>query len=97
MSEVSIEKIRDGHFLVRGALRFETVPGVWREGLRVLSGTSSLVLDLKGVTRSDSAGLALLIEWMREARRRKAQIHYRNIPSQMQAIARVSGLESLLP
>ena len=97
MSEVAIEVAGNGHFLVKGPLRFDTVPGVWREGQRLFGGMASVVLDLGAVTRSDSAGLALLIEWLREARRRQAEIHFRNIPSQMQAIARVSRLESLLP
>ncbi|HEB99345.1 MAG TPA: STAS domain-containing protein, partial [Thiotrichales bacterium] len=50
-----------------------------------------------GVGRADSAGLALLVEWMREARRQGREIRFLGMPAQMSAIAEVSGLSELLP
>jgi len=49
------------------------------------------------VVRADSAGLALLVEWMRAARRAGRPLRYRAIPPQMLAIARVSSLDQVLP
>ncbi|MBF6309145.1 STAS domain-containing protein, partial [Nocardia farcinica] len=53
--------------------------------------------DLQAVTRSDSAGLALLVEWMQFARQQDRKLSFRNLPDQLRDIARISGLEDLLP
>jgi len=79
-----------------GPLTFDSVPALWQEGGRLLQARDELVLDLQQVTRTDSAGLALLVEWMREGRRRSKSIRFRNVPEQMMAIARTCGLERVL-
>jgi phospholipid transport system transporter-binding protein len=98
MNEIKADP-RDADLLtVSGELSFATVPALLEQGSVLLAGCGERIrLDLGGVTRADSAGLALLIEWLRIARRRRAVIEFRNIPPQMLAIARVSGLDSVLP
>lgn len=97
MSEASIRTGDAGEFQVAGPLSFDSVPGLWRDGLALMGGLSGpLTLDLEGVTRTDSAGLALLIEWMREARRRGVEMRLRHIPAQLRAIAQTSRLAHLL-
>jgi len=49
------------------------------------------------VQRSDRAGLALLVEWLREARQTGQSVRFFNMPAQMLAMARVSGLDQVLP
>jgi len=49
------------------------------------------------VTRSDSAGLALLIEWLRESERYGKSVTFLNMPAQMQSISRLCGLDGILP
>ena len=44
----------------------------------------------------DSAGVALLIEWQRQAQKHNKSVCFINIPSQMLAIARLSGVDDLL-
>ncbi len=87
-----------GQFALTGVLSFQTVPVVWRQGLSMFNGEDAAVhLDLKGVSRSDSAGLVLLIEWMRHLREQGREINFTNVPQQMLAIARVSSLDKQLP
>lgn len=52
------------------------------------------VLDLAGVTRTDSAGLAVLLA-LRQ-RTRQQFIEFRHIPAQMLRIAELSGVEDVL-
>lgn len=87
----------NGYYVLCGALTFDSVPHLWREGLSRFEDAAKLTLDLQEVTHTDSAGLALMVEWMREAKRRNSEIHFRNIPSQMLAIASTSRLEQLFP
>ncbi|GMR07939.1 MAG: STAS domain-containing protein [Gammaproteobacteria bacterium] len=88
---------QDGQFALTGVLSFQTVPAVWRQGLSMFNGEDAVHLDLKGVSRSDSAGLVLLIEWMRHLRLQSREISFTNVPRQMLAIARVSSLDKQLP
>jgi len=59
-------------------------------------GKEQVTVDLAGVTRSDSAGLALLVEWLRESELAGNTIRFVNVPAQLLSIARVCGLEEIL-
>jgi phospholipid transport system transporter-binding protein len=97
MAEPRIEETGHGSWLLVGDLSFTTVPAL-RGGLDIKSADRPRIsIDLAGVTRSDSAGLALLIEWLRESERLGKIITFLNMPAQMQSIARVCGLEGILP
>ncbi len=75
-----------------------TVPELLSTSQEMFAGTQGKVnVDLAAVSRSDSAGLALLIAWMRLAQAYNFEIHFENLPEQMRQIARVSELEPLLP
>lgn len=83
--------------LISGELTFATVNSVLEEVQSLVSSLSTLQVDLSDVTRSDSAGLALLVHWMRAAKQAKKQLAFHHIPAQMLAIASASGLDELLP
>ena len=99
MGELHPDPARAGSYLVSGELDFDTVPGLLELGRSMLEGGGAdpLRLDLRGVTRADSAGLALLIEWFKAARRGGREITFVNVPPQILAMARVSGLDGVLP
>jgi phospholipid transport system transporter-binding protein len=92
-----LERLSDGTYRLRGVLSFASVPAVRRVGLETFVADNDIRLDLSDVSRSDSAGLALLIEWLRYARQRNKTVHYLNMPTQMLAIARASSLDEILP
>jgi phospholipid transport system transporter-binding protein len=54
-------------------------------------------VDLSGVTHADSAGVALLIEWVAALRDTGREIRFSAIPGQVLAIARLSGVDEFLP
>jgi phospholipid transport system transporter-binding protein len=61
-----------------------------------MTGGRTWTIDLSGVTAGDSAGLAVLVEWMSAAGERGASVRYEAVPPQIVAIARISDLEELL-
>ncbi len=65
-------------------------------GEAAINAGRAAVIDLAGVTASDSAGLALLIEWLRVAKAASRSLRFENIPSQLQQLARLSEVEELL-
>lgn len=83
--------------LVSGELSFDTAVSGIEMTEELFTQTSVLDVDLGEVIHSDSAGLALLIEWMRQAQKLNKPIRYFNMPAQMLAMAEASGLEELLP
>ncbi len=96
MAEIGYTDQGDGHWLLTGELGFATVPGLLASSARGMAGGGSVEIDLKGVTRADSAGLALLIEWTRAGMRAGCTIRFTHVPAQLFSIAQVCGLEDIL-
>lgn len=86
-----------GHFLVIGALNFDTVPQLNLRGRQLVSASPIPIFDLRSVTRSDNSGLALIISWIRYAKQINKSIRFLNIPQQLLAIAEISGLLKSIP
>lgn len=97
MKEARLESQGEGHYLLVGELSFNTVPDIAPDFDKIINNTEELILDLQGVTRTDSAGLALLMEWLRIAHQRRKRIILKNMPAQMLAVAKVSELDHILP
>ncbi len=100
MSEARLEAGADGVFHVHGELGFATAARAYAESgevVRAAAPDRPLVFDLAGVTRVDSAGVALLLAWLRGARERGLELRLRNVPEQLRSIAEVSDLDALLP
>lgn len=84
-----------GRVRLSGVLGMDTVPVLLAEQAGLFNHANRITLDLQQVERADSAGVALLLHWLREARRQNCVLSFVNLPVQMQAIARVSGVEDL--
>lgn len=96
MSQAQIEIDEDGMVRVSGELTFSTVTALNGQAEKLFASRSGdLSIDLGGVSRADSAGLALLIEWMRWARQRNVPLRLYRMPMQMRTIAAASDLDIL--
>ena len=85
-----------GRARVVGSLHFSTVSALLSAGVEAIKGGRADVIDLAGVTASDSAGLALLIEWLSVAKSAGRTLRFENIPCQLQQLARLSEVEELV-
>ncbi len=86
----------DGRLWLSGELSIATVPELLSQQALQGHDGEEIHIDLQGVQRADSAGVALLIEWQRQAGRQQKRICFHNTPAQMLAIARLSGVDELL-
>lgn len=94
---MTVKTISSGHIALDGPLTFATVPNLLIKCKSCFTkDLAQWVLDLAAVTSSDSAGIALLLELKREAKRQKKCFTITNIPSQLQRIAEVTGVQELL-
>lgn len=98
VSETQIQG-EDGRFRLRGELSFATVNRLLHESRNTLFLTSSsdIDLELRDVSRADSAGLALLLQWVRMANEDKRTIRFHHLPEQLISIAEVAEVSALLP
>ena len=88
---------REGRkMMVSGPVTLANVAALLDEGRRHLAeGVRSV--DLGEVTELDSSLLALALAWLREARAAKREVAFANAPEAMQTLARLYGVEELLP
>jgi phospholipid transport system transporter-binding protein len=81
---------------VTGVLHFSTVTALLRPGTAAIGSDQATIIDLAGVSDSDSAGLALLIEWLSVAKAESRSLRYENVPAQLHQLARLSEVDELL-
>lgn len=96
MSDFELKDLGDGRFAVTGDMSFETADRILKASESRFADHASIHVDLSGVGKADSAGLALLLEWKAQASQRDAAISYADIPDSMIAIARTSEISDLL-
>ena len=88
---------RDGErMLLSGAVTLGNVAQMLDEGRRhVEEGVRTV--DLGEVTEMDSALLALLLAWLREARGRGHGLQFTRVPASLRTIAGLYGVDELIP
>jgi len=91
-----LESLGAGRFRISGVLDASTAREMLEESDARFAQFKDLDVDLGGVGESDSAGLALLIEWLRVARQQQKVIRFANVPAQIEALARISEVEELI-
>ena len=80
---------------VSGDLTLGTVAGLYEQSRKILPGDIETV-DLAGVSRIDSAGLALLLEWQAAAHRNSRPLAFRDAPEDLLRLAALSEATRLL-
>jgi phospholipid transport system transporter-binding protein len=95
---VGISETSPGLVVVTGELTFATARDARQLGLLVLdsSRATRIVVDCSAVTRADSAGLAVLLDWLAWGRRKSRAVSLEKLPASLVAIARISEVDELL-
>lgn len=92
----SLQRLQDGRWRVTGILDFDSVVDLRPRLGEALGRGAEVELDLGGITRANSAALALLLQWQEDARRRGATLAIHNIPPALADLARLSNLRDIL-
>jgi phospholipid transport system transporter-binding protein len=84
-------------YSLEAPLTLLTVTALRNPGLTLIGAASdTLTFDLAAVPEVDSAGLALLIDWLASARSRSLKLRYAKPGRTLLALARLSEVEPLL-
>lgn len=95
---IALEESTAGQFRARGRMTFGTASVARETGMRVFAASSArdVQVDCGGITASDSAGMTVLLDWLAFAKTSGRSLHYRNLPEQVKALARISDVLELL-
>ena len=93
-----LQQINPQQMTLEGVLNQHTVAALRIRYASLIEGADSqFSVDLSGVGRSTNVGLSLLLCYMRKAKRCNKALVFVNIPDAMFEMARVSGLDDVLP
>jgi phospholipid transport system transporter-binding protein len=96
MSKFELQDMGEGRFALTGEITFETAERVLLASEEPFEQHTRIEVDLAGVTKADSAGLALLLEWITWANHTVREIRFLSMPERILAIARTTEVEQLL-
>ncbi len=96
MSSFELKDLGEGRFALEGEMNFDTAERILRSSEVPFEQFTRLEVDLSGVTDADSAGLALLLEWITWANHTVREIRFTSIPERIIAIARTTEVDPLL-
>ena len=91
-----LQPMGGGRFAIHGDLTFESATSVLEQSRTLFAENESILVDMTGVEDADSAGLALLIEWLSWASKAAREITYENVPEEITAIAEISEVSNLI-
>lgn len=97
-SAASLQTGGPGIFTISGPLTVATVTALRQQGLQQFrrDDAQTLQVNLVSVSTVDSAGLALLIDWLAWAEANGRRLRFDSLPPALQALASLSEVDALL-
>ena len=96
MSKYELNELGDGRFTLSGRMSFDTAGDILRESEALFEHHTLLTVALSGGAHTDSAGLALLLDWITWANHTVREIRFEGMPEKIDAIAKTTEVDSLL-
>lgn len=96
MRDFELTDLGGGRFALSGDMTFDTAGQILRQSEDPFEEHTRIEVDLSDVEDTDSAGLALLLEWITWANHTVREIRFLEMPEKIKAIARTTEVEHLL-
>ncbi|MBU2710064.1 STAS domain-containing protein [Zooshikella harenae] len=100
MTDATVEVTQPGSLRISGCLEAANAVVIEQQGRDLMSSDNSVSvwqIDLGGITACSSVGLSVLLCWLRFAKKCSFQLKFVNMSADLFDLARVSGLDSVLP
>jgi len=99
LSQAEISQLNPQQYLVSGTVDFSTAPELVRHALIFFkadkeSAVNAVEIDLSKIVVCNSAGLALMLEMVRDAKTNNIDVKFKNLPDTLLTIAKAYGVES---
>lgn len=85
----------NGLLIVAGELNFLSIMSLWERSLPFLEKIPTLRFDFSRVTFYQSAALALLLAWMKYAKRKQKKIIFQGLSEKLFSMAKMAGIDHL--
>ena len=96
MNKYQLEDRGGGRFALSGRMSFDTAGQILYDSEEMFEEHTRIEVDLSGVNHTDSAGLALLLEWITWANHTVREIRFVETPEKIDAIAKTTEVDHLL-
>lgn len=96
MRAYRLEDKGGGKFALSGRMSFDTAGRILSESEDLFEEHTLIEVDLSGVEHTDSAGLALILEWITWANHTVREISFLETPDRIDAIAKTTEVDDLL-
>lgn len=98
MANVVVKQISDSLIQVSGEMHFENALELKLLGEAAIKNSAdSLEVNCSEVTRAGSAGVSVLLSWMRYALAIGKDLTFSHIPADLLGVAKVSDIDEILP
>jgi phospholipid transport system transporter-binding protein len=87
---------QDNIFSIQGDLNFSNVMAVYKKSLPQIKIHHELIFDFTTLNSSDSAGLALIIEWIKLSKQQNKICHFKNLSADIMSLAKAAGISGML-
>lgn len=89
--------INDNTISLEGELTRHTLMQVSKKAIESLRNNEQMVVDLNQVSKVDTAGLAWLFYLLEQAQVVNCQLSFANLPTKLDNLINLSGVEGILP
>jgi len=96
VSDFDLTDLGEGRFALSGDMSFHTAEQILQASTKLFVQQARIEVDLSGVRGTDSAGLALLLEWISRSFHSEKTICFTSIPDKVLAIAETAEIDDLL-
>ena len=93
MSTFNLIQQTDDSYSVEGDLTFSSLNKKELESISFLTSAKKIDIDLAKVNLADTAGLALIIEWIKQSKQCATTLTFKNTPKQLITLASLSGID----
>ncbi len=92
MQKIEILRPALNSYIIKGDLTFSTLDKTSTKVLNFQQSASTINIDLQQLGKIDSAGLALLIEWIKLAHAHQIELRFQHIPTQLSALVKLCDI-----
>jgi phospholipid transport system transporter-binding protein len=96
MPSFELRNVEADRWSLAGELTFATASAAHAAGCAMAASAHDVHVDCAGLGNVDSAGLAVLLDWIATARARGQRIHLQNLPALLLQLAKISGVDGFL-
>jgi len=95
MQQTADITFQDNRYLISGDLNFNNVMSVYQKSLQQTEKSSELIFDFSQLHSTDSAGLALMVEWIKLSKQLNKPIHFHHLSEDIMSLAKAAGVDGM--